>query len=559
MAVIEELYALLGFKVEGEENLKKFDDGIKKASGTLSTFQAGLAGFAGGLAAGFANQLARMAVQVTQALNPLSAAGEIAPVLDNLVKFADRTGVAFDALQELQFAAGQSGASVGEFQNGIQGLSQRLAEAARGTGRAKQALEDYGLSAKDTSGDVKSADRFLGELADKFQTLDEGQRLDLASKLGLSPAMVTMLKSGNAEIEKLRQQARDAGLIFSEEDARNAEAYNDTLSLFTQSIRALRHAIGVEALPMMTQFIAGMQRWFNTNREFLRQNIGDFFVRLGRNIAYLSGIVTSIGVGPWAAMAGGLLLLAMRAYPAATGVVFLGFAIDDLLTFMRGGDSVIGDFGTKLFDIGEKLRAFQEGAGRRSAMDFGLSFGANMFGIENIVKMMGKVEEFRVSVKSMWSDLGTTLSENIWQPFEDAWDRVSEAVRVNIFAPIGQSIQEWIIRPVESAVAALRALFDLLPGGSLGNINVIGGNGGNGRNASPGASVGAQVGASIGALAAGSTSTATTNNNTNNNEISINQTFNGPTTEGQVRAGTLDAAKQMMRDLSVSGATVATP
>jgi hypothetical protein len=542
--VIQELYALLGFKVEGEEGLKKFDDGIKKASGTLSTFQAGLAGFAGGLAAGFANQLARMAGQVTQALNPLSAAGEIAPILDNLIKFADRTGVAFDALQELQFAAGQSGASVGEFQSGIQNISKNLAEAARGTGRAKKALEDYGLSAKDAGGNVKSADTFLGELADKFQTLDEGQQLDLASKLGISPAMVTMLKSGNAEIEKLRQQARDAGLIFTEEDARNAEEYNDTLSLFTQSIRALRHAIGVEALPMMTQFLAGMQTWFNANREMLRQNIGDFFVRLGRNIAYLSGIVTGIGAGPWKAMAGGILLLAMRAFPATTAIVFLGFAIDDLLTFMRGGDSVIGDFGTKLFEIGEKLRTFQEGPGRRGAIDFGLTFGTEMFGIENIVKMMGKVEEFRETVKAMWSDLGTTLSVNIWQPFEDAWDRVAEAVSVNIFAPIGESIQDWVIGPINRAIEALRTLFGMLPGAALGGMG-------------PGAAVGSSVGANIGAMAQGSAPGGVSS--TNNNDISINQTFNGPTNADQVRAGTIDAAKQMMRDLSVSGGTVATP
>lgn len=344
MAVIEELYALLGFKVEGEEAVEKFDRGLKKASGTLSTFQAGLAGFAGGLAAGFATQITRAAGQIATALNPLSAAGDIAPILDNLVKFADRTGVAFDALQELQFAAGQSGASVGEFQSGIQNISKNLAEAARGTGRAKKALEDYGLSAKDAGGNVKSADTFLMELADKFQTLDEGQQLDLASKLGISPAMVTMLKSGNVEIEKLRQQARDAGLIFTEEDARNAEKYNDAMTLFTLSIRTLRHAIGVEALPAMLQFIGRMQLWFNTNREFLRQNISDVFRRIGFSLRTLSGILSGINVGHLQAIGIAFGLWAAWAFPLIRNLAFIGFAIEDLLHYIGGGDSTFGAF-----------------------------------------------------------------------------------------------------------------------------------------------------------------------------------------------------------------------
>jgi hypothetical protein len=342
--VIQELFALLGFKVEGEDKLKQFDEGIKKASGTLSTFQAGLAGFAGGLAAGFATQIAKMAGSIATAMNPLSAAGEIAPILDQLGKFADRTGIAFEALQELQYAAGQSGASVGEFQSSVQNISKNLAEAARGTGRAKTALEAYGLSAKDVGGNVKSADDFLGELANKFQTLDEGQQLDLASKLGISPAMITMLKSGNAEIEKLRKEAQESGLAFTEEDRQNSMLYVDTLSRFTQSIRALRHAIGVEALPMMTQFIAGMQTWFNTNREFLRQNIGDFFVRMGRHIAYLSGVIRSIDVGYLQAIAAVFGLWVARTFPLVRMLAFLGFAIDDWLTYMRDGESVIGAF-----------------------------------------------------------------------------------------------------------------------------------------------------------------------------------------------------------------------
>jgi transcriptional regulator with XRE-family HTH domain len=342
--VIQELFALLGFKVEGEDKLKQFDDGIKKASGTLSTFQAGLAGFAGGLAAGFATQIAKMAGSLATALNPLSAAGEIAPILDQLGKFADRTGIAFEALQELQYAAGQSGASVGEFQSSVQNISKNLAEAARGTGRAKTALEAYGLSAKDVGGNVKSADDFLGELANKFQTLDEGQQLDLASKLGISPAMITMLKSGNAEIEKLRKEAQESGLAFTEEDRQNSMLYVDTLSRFTQSIRALRHAIGVEALPMMTQFIAGMQTWFNTNREFLRQNISDVFRRIGFSLRTLRDILSGINVDHLKAIGIAFGIWAARAFPLIRNLAFIGFAIEDLLHYIGDGDSLFGSF-----------------------------------------------------------------------------------------------------------------------------------------------------------------------------------------------------------------------
>lgn len=54
MAVVEELIALLGFRLTGTDQLAKFNNGIQTAKKGLTGMQSVMAGFAGGIAAGFA-------------------------------------------------------------------------------------------------------------------------------------------------------------------------------------------------------------------------------------------------------------------------------------------------------------------------------------------------------------------------------------------------------------------------------------------------------------------------------------------------------------------------
>ena len=347
MAIIDELISRLGFELDGKEDLREFKRGMNDAEKG---------------AKGFASSVTQMARNVTMGIGASIAAvkgltaGMFAMAnaatgpLDELVKAADRAGVSVEALQELGFAAEQSGASVGEMTSAVEMMSRRLAEAARGQGRAKTALEAYGLSATDAGGNVKSATDFMSELADTFQDLSEAERLDLGQQLGLSRGLITMLAQGNEEIDRLRQTARDAGLIFTDEDARNAEAYNDAMNLLMRSVRALRDRIAIDMLPTLMQMIGGMQEWFMANREVIQQNVGALMERFARHAQTLNARLRELPDAGWRVYAV-LAALTRILFPKLFILGLVAGVVDDFLTYLEGGESIIGAFVDGLQDM----------------------------------------------------------------------------------------------------------------------------------------------------------------------------------------------------------------
>lgn len=69
---------------------------------------------------------------------------------------------------------------------------------------------------------------------------------------------------------------------------------------------------------------------------FIGERIFNNALFISENWDALSGYVTTFGAG--------LALLIARAFPVITAFILIGLAIDDLLAYMQGGESVIGDF-----------------------------------------------------------------------------------------------------------------------------------------------------------------------------------------------------------------------
>ena len=149
---------------------------------------------------------------------------------DAIGKTADKLGITTDALQEFRFAAKLSGVSTNTLDMALQRFTRRAAEAAKGTGEAKAALKQMGIQLKDSNGNMRSSSDLLMDVADSFTDVeDESERLRLAFKLFDSEgaALVNMLGNGSAALQKMRDDARELGIVMDEELIRNAEEVND--------------------------------------------------------------------------------------------------------------------------------------------------------------------------------------------------------------------------------------------------------------------------------------------------------------------------------------------
>lgn len=224
------------FGQKGEKSVRKMEVASKDASKGL-----------GGLVER-AKNLKLAAVALTGVL----AAGGLAGALyamtrraiesaDAIGKTADKLGIGTDALQEYRFAAEQAGVSQETFDMAMQRFTRRAAEAAQGTGEAKDALKQMGIELLDQNGNMRASEDLLLDVADAFEsTTDSSERLRLAFKLFDSEgvALVNMLMDGSDALEEMREEARRLGIVIDESLIREAEEAQDKLDAVNKVISA---------------------------------------------------------------------------------------------------------------------------------------------------------------------------------------------------------------------------------------------------------------------------------------------------------------------------------
>ena len=137
----------------GEQSLKRIESAGERASGGLK-----------GL--GRQAELLRTGIRTLGgALAGVATVGGLAALVDRSIsaanaigKTADTIGVGVEALQELRFAAKASGVEQQTLDMALQRFTRRAAEAAQGTGEAKDALAQMGIALRDQDGHLRSSE-----------------------------------------------------------------------------------------------------------------------------------------------------------------------------------------------------------------------------------------------------------------------------------------------------------------------------------------------------------------------------------------------------------------
>jgi len=354
--ILDELVAILGFEVTGEDDLRSFQEGLDNAANSARAFAEELFDVAESAAQG----LAAISGTVAGVATALTAfASQTADRLAFVEDAAERTGLSFKRMQELAAAGQIAGVEVGNFTGTLETMTRRLAKAARGTGQAKTALEEYGLSAVDASGKIKQADQFLLEVSDRIQTLSAAQQLDLAQQLGISREVLTMLRAGRKDIELYVEQAREAGLIFDERVQEQYSDFQDSLSLMSQTFRAIKDQLTLDYMPALTDVIDRTQEWLKANRDAIREDIGGAIRRTAENIKFL---VKQIPLGEldFEKIGAGFIAFTRLVSKRLFWLQIAFVAFDDVVTGLRGGESFTKDYIDGLKRIEKRLESVKK-------------------------------------------------------------------------------------------------------------------------------------------------------------------------------------------------------
>jgi flagellar biosynthesis chaperone FliJ len=235
--------------IDFNANLTRFTNSVDKATNQLSKFERN--------ATRISKTLKRSFVGLAAAL-PVAAIGvavsRIADSADKIGKLSTRLGASTEALSELKFAAELSGVSFETLTMGLQRMTRRIAEAAQGTGEAKNALKELGLSAQELSR-LAPEDQFEA-IADAINGLgSDSDKVRLSMKLFDSEgvALIQTMDGGAKAIREMRKEAQELGLSLSQEDVNRAAEFNDAWTRLSATFEGAAQAIAIEMLQTLTE------------------------------------------------------------------------------------------------------------------------------------------------------------------------------------------------------------------------------------------------------------------------------------------------------------------
>ncbi|MCK5603152.1 hypothetical protein KAR91_14820 [Candidatus Pacearchaeota archaeon] len=356
MPIIETLTTELGFDID-DETLESFDKAVDAAMIGLTAMVAAAAA-AGAAIFAFTNKIAQSN--------------------DEIAKFAKRTGIDVEALQELGFVAELNGGSFDSMSSSLENLNRIASETARGQGAGVEAFGLLGLSVTDTNGRLKDADDLMLDVADALSQLStQAEKAELAQKLGIGPDILLSLTQGSAAIREQRKEAKLLGLVIDKDAAAAAEKFVDSMLRVTSIVKGVSSAIGTRLIKQLRPMVDTFVEWFKVNKLLIQQNLSQFldtairsiqviFSVLARVVGVVNALVQAIGgwkVAIGAATAAMLILnasaLLMPALILAAGAaIFL--LVEDIVKFAEGGDSAIGNLAKKFPALGGAATALIE-------------------------------------------------------------------------------------------------------------------------------------------------------------------------------------------------------
>ena len=249
---------ILEFIIEGKDRYSGTFDKLRSHLPSIKTLAIGAAGAITGLSAAL-----------------FATAKTTATAYDKYQKFSDQTALSTEYLSKMTVAADYAGVSQDALFKSIQKLSIGVGEADRGIGQAKDTFEELGISVKDSTGKLKTADQLMPILANKFSNMtDSTKRLEMAQKLfgQRNTSMLQLLNQGSGALDEYTASAEKMGVVVSSNAGRNAALFNDTIADSMRVLKGLKNVIGEQVMP----YITGLAKKFNEFAINNRDKIIDF-------------------------------------------------------------------------------------------------------------------------------------------------------------------------------------------------------------------------------------------------------------------------------------------
>lgn len=407
MAIVGSLIANLGM------DTARFEAGIKRSKRSLSKFASS--------AKRQFNEMNIAAGRFATGLGFAAGAGFAAltknalDTADQMQKLSVRLGVSTEALSQMKFAAEQSGIGFNTLTMAMQRQQRRIAEAAQGTGEAKDALIELGLSAQALN--QIPVDKQLLAIADAMGGVkDSGDKTRLAMKLFDSEgvALLQMLDNGSIGIKEFMQEADRLGLTLNNKTAVGAAAAND-------AINRAKSAMQGAALQSLENTAPAIEHLANTFAKAIPQGVNfaiDGFLHFQRVSAdLLAGLVEKYSAAQF-----------------AIADILSRFGFSNTVTTRMAEESAA--YAASIRKIGESAKAV---LGDVDRLESGVSELAKNPPVETTAEIE-RMTEGVLRAREEAQKLGETLSVDLFDNTKSAFDQIVDQWKKTLM----NMVNEWI-------------------------------------------------------------------------------------------------------------------
>lgn len=411
MAVVDELVTLLSFKTSPgtEKAIKSIKDGISTLKSEVTKWAAA-ATAAGAATSAFLLSASDKAIE--------------------LQKLSQSTNLSTDSLQQWQYAAEAVGASSAAVTSDLESLLKTMSSPI--PGELNMELMMLGVSVRNASGQLRGADEVLKDVGDKLNKMGAAESVQWAERVGISNDTLMLLKQGRQGLSELFEEAQLVGAIIPEDAINRGAELSKSIKTLKTVFQALGNSIALSFAPNLKKVVDNFKQFLINNADFVRQGLGVTIDGVSRGFGRFWDILVKIKDGFVAllqpmqpflknmdavkvvaglvtgALAGFLALMAPAIIQfAAVGAAIAGVSlvIEDFITWLQGGESVIGDIVNAFSNWMDKFPELKE-----DLKSVGQVFADVFNAIPGLIdKCIDKIEDMFPVINKILSGLGKVI------------------------------------------------------------------------------------------------------------------------------------------------------
>ncbi|HEV7717117.1 MAG TPA: hypothetical protein VGO53_16080 [Steroidobacteraceae bacterium] len=253
---------------------------------------------------------------------------------------ADRIGIGVERLQELRFAGEEAGLSAEGVDAALVRLTRSAAQAAAGEAETGKAFAALGQGLTAASLKTMSVDELLEHVAEGMKhAKTAGDRLRIGQALlGREGGRLSeVLKNGKEGLEEMREHAKKLGFVLSKEQVAAARKAAEAMHDFHGAVQGVKNQIATYFMPVFTHAVEKLGEWAVKAKDAAGST------HIIEAAAITAGLAIAALFGP--EVIGTMLV-------AGVALATMALAIEDIITWTKDGDSVLGRFIDKFLGLG---------------------------------------------------------------------------------------------------------------------------------------------------------------------------------------------------------------